>query len=133
HSRLLTQVDMDSLRSELGVPADDVWQAFCVGSPEQALCVATEFRLREHMKPGPRLTERALPTAIDLAVQPTMSTQQAFGRLMMSLGRSGVLASRMVTVSPDVASSTGLAGWVKRFGTFGSAAANAGSDGTGDG
>lgn len=47
------------------------------------------------------------------------STQQTFGRVLVDLARAEPeLASRLVTVSPDVASSTNLGGWINRVGVW---------------
>ncbi len=48
-----------------------------------------------------------------------VSTQQELGRLLPDLAReSEDVASRLVTVSPDVASSTGLGGWINKAGIW---------------
>ena len=48
-----------------------------------------------------------------------MSTQEAFGRILVEIAREGgPLAERIVTASPDVTVSTGLGGWVNRRGIF---------------
>ena len=50
---------------------------------------------------------------------PTLSTQEAFGRILNDLaGGTTELASRIVTTSPDVTVSTNLGGWVNRRGIF---------------
>jgi pyruvate dehydrogenase E1 component len=47
------------------------------------------------------------------------STQQALGRLLFDLGRaSPEVAERVVTASPDVASSTNLGGWINKVGVW---------------
>ena len=47
------------------------------------------------------------------------STQQAFGRFFVDLARADEeVAKRVVTVSPDVASSTSLGGWINRAGVW---------------
>ncbi len=47
------------------------------------------------------------------------STQQAFGRFFTDLSHEAeAVAKRVVTVSPDVASSTNLGGWINRAGIF---------------
>ena len=48
-----------------------------------------------------------------------MSTQQIFGLVLTDMSRSlGDLSRRIVTVSPDVASSTNLGGWINRVGVW---------------
>ena len=47
------------------------------------------------------------------------STQQAFGRFFVDLAHAAPeVAARVVTVSPDVASSTNLGGWINRVGIW---------------
>ncbi len=47
------------------------------------------------------------------------STQQAFGRFFVDLAHAAPeVAERVVTVSPDVASSTNLGGWINRVGIW---------------
>ena len=47
------------------------------------------------------------------------STQQALGRFLLDLSRvAPEVAARVVTVSPDVASSTNLGGWINRVGMW---------------
>ncbi len=48
------------------------------------------------------------------------STQAAFGRILLDLGRSPAhpLADRIVTTSPDVTVSTNLGAWVNQRGLF---------------
>jgi pyruvate dehydrogenase E1 component len=49
-----------------------------------------------------------------------MSTQEAFGRVLVALGRVEALGERVVTVSPDVAVSTNLGGWINAHGVYAS-------------
>ncbi len=46
------------------------------------------------------------------------STQEAFGRALLRLGAVPGVGERLVTASPDVSVSTGLAGWINRTGLF---------------
>jgi pyruvate dehydrogenase E1 component len=47
------------------------------------------------------------------------STQRAFGEILMAIARTAPdAAQRMVTVSPDVATSTNLGGWINRVGVW---------------
>ena len=49
----------------------------------------------------------------------TASTQQAFGRFFVDLAHEAPeVAERVVTVSPDVASSTNLGGWINKAGIW---------------
>lgn len=49
----------------------------------------------------------------------TMSTQEAFGRILNDLGREDSdMAARIVTTTPDVTVTTNMAGWVNQRGLF---------------
>lgn len=48
-----------------------------------------------------------------------MATQAALGRALLDLSRQAVdVAERVVTVSPDVSSTTNLAGWLNKVGIW---------------
>ena len=47
-----------------------------------------------------------------------MSTQEAFGRVLVDLSRNEAVAPYLVTTAPDVATSTNLAGFINRTGVF---------------
>ena len=47
-----------------------------------------------------------------------MSTQEAFGRVLVGLSRDEQVARHLVTTAPDVATSTNLAGFINRVGVF---------------
>ena len=75
--------------------------------------------------PGCTVTSRArhrrLDVPADLGRTPTgvASTQAALGRALLDLSRAAPeTARRIVTVSPDVASSTNLGGWVNKVGVW---------------
>ena len=46
------------------------------------------------------------------------STQEAFGRALIRLGEIPTIGERVITMSPDVATSTHLAGWINKAGVF---------------
>ena len=63
----------------------------------------------------------AIPVAALAAPEgETMSTQEAFGRILNDLGRDDTseLAARIVTTTPDVTVTTNMAGWVNQRGLF---------------
>ena len=47
-----------------------------------------------------------------------MSTQEAFGRVLVNLSRDDSVGKHLVTTAPDVATSTNLAGFINRTGVF---------------
>jgi pyruvate dehydrogenase E1 component len=60
-----------------------------------------------------------MPVDLARAHSGSASTQQAFGRFFVDLARAAPdAAARVVTVSPDVASSTNLGGWINRVGIW---------------
>ncbi|GAA2311872.1 transketolase-like TK C-terminal-containing protein [Streptomyces violaceusniger] len=118
HSSLLTADQMRTLADRLGTDPDRPWAAFAGGSPEAARCAAAARRLR---RPG-RASRQAPAVPADLArPAPTGSgnTQQALGRVLLDLTRRAPeAAARIVTVSPDVSSTTNLGGWLNKVGVW---------------
>ena len=47
-----------------------------------------------------------------------VSSQEAFGRLLLRLADEPDVGSRLVTTSPDVSVSTNLGGWINKVGVF---------------
>jgi pyruvate dehydrogenase E1 component len=121
HSALLTAVQLDELASRLGVDIASPWQRFNEGSLESLACNSTAERLRR--QPVPEVP--ALPVPTDFGRTPTGigTTQAALGRTLLDLKRAAPeVGARVVTVSPDVSSSTNLAGWVNKVGVWAHAA-----------
>jgi pyruvate dehydrogenase E1 component len=117
HSAILNGDEWRQLAVDLGADADDPWAAFDDDSPEQALCrdaaERLERNLRAPVEPPP------VPADFGRAHQSVVSTQVAFGRFFLDVARSVPdVADRIVTVSPDVASSTSLGGWLNRAGIW---------------
>ncbi|MDQ6672480.1 MAG: pyruvate dehydrogenase [Chloroflexota bacterium] len=123
HSALLSVEQIDALRGQLDVPADDDWACFSPESPEGRVCRAASARLYPH---GPRPPAAALPVrpsdvpeSLLTRVPASISTQEVFGNTLVDLARrGGPLAERIVTASPDVTISTNLGGWVNRSGVW---------------
>jgi pyruvate dehydrogenase E1 component len=117
HSALLSSAQWQQLASETGANAEDPWALFPAGSVEAELCRATAERLRRepvksHVVPAP-------PVSLGREHAGSASTQQAFGRFFVDLAhKAPEIAARVVTVSPDVASSTNLGGWINRAGIW---------------
>lgn len=117
HSALISPEQWTRLAGELGANAGDPWARFPDDAPEAALCEATAARLarddRHHRTPPPVIRE------LGRRHGGSLSTQQAFGRFFVDLAhQTPEVADRVVTVSPDVASSTNLGGWINRVGVF---------------
>ncbi|HEY8478422.1 MAG TPA: pyruvate dehydrogenase [Spirillospora sp.] len=117
HSSLLTHAQMERLAAEVGADPSRPWAKFDPASAAGRLCEETARRLR---RPAVAVAEPPEPPA-DFGRVPTgtASTQAALGRTLMDLTRSAPeIARRVVTVSPDVSSSTNLGGWVNKVGVW---------------
>jgi pyruvate dehydrogenase E1 component len=113
HSALLTKEQFAELGEQLGADPDDPWAAFPPDSPEGELCAAAAATLVRD-DPEPREPPR-VPPALGREHRGRESTQQAFGRFFVDLVHDAPeVAERVVTVSPDVASSTNLGGWINK-------------------
>jgi pyruvate dehydrogenase E1 component len=117
HSALLTQEQWRDLAPVLGADADDPWAAFQPGTAAFELCMDAAARL--HRAPVEIPSPVVVPAEMGRERAGTASTQQAFGRFFLDLAREAPdVAARVVTVSPDVASSTNLGGWINRAGIW---------------
>ncbi|MCW2975143.1 MAG: pyruvate dehydrogenase [Actinomycetia bacterium] len=118
HSALLTDEQWRELASELGANAADPWMRFEDDSREAALCAEAASRL-ERAPVTPKQIATAVPEDFGRTHAGDISTQQAFGRFFLEIQRAAPrVADRIVTVSPDVASSTSLGGWINRAGIW---------------
>jgi pyruvate dehydrogenase E1 component len=117
HSALLTGPQWEELGRDLGADPADPWAPFDDSSAEAMLCREAAARLAR-----PETTTSAPPPVpVDLGRghSASASTQQAFGRVLVDLARDAPdVAARIVTVSPDVASSTNLGGWINKVGVW---------------
>ncbi|HEV3376014.1 MAG TPA: hypothetical protein VG126_01915 [Thermoleophilaceae bacterium] len=117
HSALLTREQMLELAEVLDADADDPWAAFDPASPEGELCAAAAAALARD-EPQP-VEPPAVPGSLGRTHRGKESTQQAFGRFFVDLVHDAPeVAERVVTVSPDVASSTNLGGWINKSAIF---------------
>jgi pyruvate dehydrogenase E1 component len=119
HSVTLTSQQMEQLRTGLGVDEDDIWSAFEPDSAAGRLCSETSSKLQHEISLNPATDSIDIPSGFDHAYRGSMSTQQIFGLVLTDASRNlpGV-AERIVTVSPDVASSTNLGGWINKVGVW---------------
>jgi pyruvate dehydrogenase E1 component len=117
HSALLTAGQMREVAAYLGADAEQPWRRFAPDTGAARLCAETARRLKR-----PEPTKHAPPEVPkDLGRTPTgvATTQAALGRALLDLTREAPeAAARVVTVSPDVSSSTNLGGWVNKVGVW---------------
>jgi pyruvate dehydrogenase E1 component len=117
HSALLTKQQFEELAAELGTDPDDPWDTFDPATAEGELCAAAATALGRE---APRQqSPPPVPPALGRKHRGSVSTQQAFGRFFVDLVHGAPeVARRVVTVSPDVASSTNLGGWINKAGIW---------------
>jgi pyruvate dehydrogenase E1 component len=117
HSALLSADQWERLAVSLGASAERPWERFADGSPEAELCARVSGALRREefaRSEPPRVPREVRDSHTGIA-----STQQGFGRFLVELAHADPdVAARVVTVSPDVASSTNLGGWINRSGVW---------------
>lgn len=117
HSSLLTDEQYADLAASLGKDTTNPWAGFDDTSPAAALCAATAARLHRDtvtLNPPP-----AVPADLGRTPPAVSTTQSALGRALLDLTRDAPeVAKRVVTVSPDVSSSTNLAGWLNKVGVW---------------
>jgi pyruvate dehydrogenase E1 component len=117
HSALLSVAQYDELATGLGIDPSSPWQRFDPDSHAGLVCRAAGERLRR-TKPTPAAVP-CVPTDIGRTPTGGSSTQAALGRALLDLTREAPeIASRVVTVSPDVSSTTNLAGWLNKVGVW---------------
>ena len=117
HSSLLTTEQLAALAAKVGADVEAPWARFPAGSAAAELCSATAARLRrEPVVPAP---VPELPVDIGRTPGGTATTQAALGRALLDLTRQAPdAARRVVTLCPDVSSSTNLGGWVNKVGVW---------------
>ncbi|MEU6698797.1 pyruvate dehydrogenase [Pseudonocardia sp. NPDC046786] len=120
HGSLLTAEQVRELADTVGADVDDPWRRFDPASPAGLLCARTAERLRR--EPAVPEPVPALPTDIGRTPSGRATTQAALGRALLDLTREAPdAAGRVVTLCPDVSSSTNLGGWVNKVGVWSSA------------
>jgi pyruvate dehydrogenase E1 component len=117
HSALLSAEQWHALGAALGADPDDPWAPLDPETAEAGLCRAAAERLRR--TPSPQRPPPPVVADLGRDHAGRASTQQAFGRFFVDLAHTAPeVAAHVVTVSPDVASSTNLGGWINRAGIF---------------
>ena len=116
HAAVLSSEQVEELREQLGIDPNDVWAGFPTGSPAGRFLAQ---RARDLTRPDPVPSQRPnVPVTTELRAQRPTSTQEAFGKILTELARHEETAPYLVTTSPDVATSTNLAGWINKVGVF---------------
>ena len=117
HSQLLTNDQMEQLRSGFGFDDETQWDLIPADSPAGKTVAAAAERLRQ--EPVDRTLDAShMPASLEGRHPARTSTQESFGRALLRLGEIPEIGNRIVTMSPDVATSTHLAGWINKAGVF---------------
>lgn len=116
HSLLMTPAQIDDLRIRVGLDKESEWSRFDPATPPGSLCA--EIGAAVNNEPPPPRPHLRVPESSGALHKPKVSTQEAFGRILVALGRDPALAERIVTVSPDVSVSTNLGGWINAHGVY---------------
>jgi pyruvate dehydrogenase E1 component len=117
HSALLSASQYADLAARLGARADDPWAPFEPGSPAATLCQEVRERLRRNALADGKVPD--VPIELGRPYKGEQATQAVLGRVLVDLTRSAPdVAARVVTVSPDVASSTNTGGWINKVGVW---------------
>jgi len=116
HSLLLTAGQMEELRVKLEIPENEIWEGFPAHSEAGELCEQVRRRLQPSASGKSAAPGFTIPASLGGSYAGSLSTQQIFGRILTALARAlPELSKRIVTVSPDVASSTSLGGWINKM------------------
>ncbi|NOX22555.1 MAG: pyruvate dehydrogenase [Actinobacteria bacterium] len=117
HSALLSAEQIEVLRSTLGLSVESEWDRFDPASEAGQVCDAVGADINN--EPPPPRPPLVIPDSSGAVTSSrATSTQEAFGRIVVRLGREPDLGDRIVTTSPDVAVSTNLGGWINAKGVF---------------
>ena len=117
HSALLTEAEWRALAGELGADADEPWARFDDGSQAAQLCARAARQLAREPTEDRRPPD--VPADVGRVHAGRASTQQGLGRFFSDLAHAAPeVARHVVSVSPDVASSTNLGGWINRVGVW---------------
>lgn len=117
HSSLLTVEQYRELAAGMDENPDAPWSRFDPDSAAGRLCSSTADTLRREDEVA--VAPPAVPTEFGRTPSGTATTQAALGRALLDLTRAAPdAARRVVTVSPDVSSSTNLAGWLNKVGVW---------------
>ena len=119
HSSLLTVEEYETLAHSLGTDPGNPWSRFPDDSRPGQRCNATANRLLREAVPASN--PPPVPSDIGRTPKGTATTQAALGRVLIDLTREAPdAAKRIVTVSPDVSSTTNLGAWVNKVGVWSS-------------
>ena len=116
HSALLSAEQVDQLRERTGLTRETEWDRI---DPTSVAGQWVGVRSEALVRPAPAVHEPLrVPVSTELRSGKPISTQEAFGRVLVNLSRDESVGRHLVTTAPDVATSTNLAGFINRAGVF---------------
>ncbi len=117
HAALLTPDQIDSLRARMGLSLETEWARFDPTSAAGRLCSSVGGEIN-NPAPVPRARPPVPSAARPAVTSGSLSTQEAFGRVLTSLADVEGVGERIVTTAPDVSISTNLGGWINKTGVY---------------
>ena len=117
HAALLSPEQIDAVRSAVGLDETNEWDRFEPDSAAGRLCASVGSDIN-NPAPVPRARPAVPPSARPPVTNGSVSTQEAFGRVLASLADVDGLGDRIVTTAPDVSISTNLGGWINKTGVY---------------
>ena len=122
HAAQLTHEQIESLRQSLNIPVGREWEGFAPDSPEgqwiHRFLEAQQASAPYVPSASQLVPSIQVPVQVGTAFRPMMSTQEALGRILVEFSRLPGVAERTLTLSPDVAVSTNLGGWISKMGVY---------------
>jgi pyruvate dehydrogenase E1 component len=120
HSGMMSPSQMDRFRASLGIAAGQEWDKWGGLGENAARALQAFVDASPIARHAPETGAAPVPVpAIAVPAGDELSTQAAFGRVMMDLAKSGEeLADRIVTTAPDVTQTTNLGAFVNQRGLF---------------
>lgn len=116
HSALLTKDQVADLRAHTGLTEETEWDRL---DPTSAAGQWAALRAAHLERPSHTdHTALVVPASSGTRATKPISTQEAFGRILVALSRHESVGKHLVTTAPDVATSTNLAGFINRTGVF---------------
>ncbi len=119
HSAIMKDEQIEELREQIGIPEEEQWDRFPENTRAAKLCREAFDRLYadEELR-TPAVSLDQVPVHVGHSRVKKSSTQESFGRLLTQLADLEHVGPRIVTVSPDVSTSTNLGGWINKTGVF---------------
>ncbi len=121
HSGMMNPTQMDGYRKSLGIKKGSEWEAYG-GMGDNAAAQLKAFvedsALARHRSDATASTV-AIPERFAVPAGDELSTQAAFGKILLNLAKSGEeIGNRIVTTAPDVTQTTNLGAFVNQRGLF---------------